>query len=354
MSSFIYTLKLIFLSPLAFLWENVYRFRRFAYQLGVLSSSEFKVPIISVGNISFGGTGKTPFTMWLAKYFNELDLKTMILMRGYKGKLEHGSGLLKSGKKLGYNPVDFGDEAILFAKTLDNASIVVGKNRTENLRYYFPKERPDIVILDDGHQHLKLKRKLNFVLFDAMMPLAQYKVAPLGLLREGVSALEDADVIVLGRTDQVETKQVDELKDFIQKNTLKKLDFAEISYRPSGVYSLNYKLKYLPDQLKDKRFICAAAIASPNSFFNLVESLGAVIVEKLIYPDHHYFNQKDVEELLTLAIENDVEILTTEKDLVKLKKVTHDKRINFLSVSVEFLNGEEIVKKKIHEILTTI
>ena len=80
MNSLMALLRVLFFSPLAFIWENVYKIRRFAYQLGIFNSSEFKVPIISVGNISFGGTGKTPFTMWLAKHFNELNLRTMILM----------------------------------------------------------------------------------------------------------------------------------------------------------------------------------------------------------------------------------------------------------------------------------
>ena len=118
------------LGPFSWAWESVYQVRRFAYNYGVFKRNKFQVPIISVGNLTFGGTGKTPITLWIAEYFNSRERKVMILMRGYKGKLEHSSGILRSGKKIGFNPFYFGDEALLFARRLQNVSVVVGKNRS--------------------------------------------------------------------------------------------------------------------------------------------------------------------------------------------------------------------------------
>ena len=169
------------LFPISYTWEKIYQIRRFAYKTEIIKSHEFEVPVISIGNLTFGGTGKTPFTMWISRFFNDLDKKVVILTRGYKGKLEHKSGIIRSSNKFGHNPFEYGDEPLLMARRLDKTSIIVGKRRADNLKYYFNKERPDIVLLDDGHQHLKIKRSLNIVLFDCLIPMKSYKVAPLGL-----------------------------------------------------------------------------------------------------------------------------------------------------------------------------
>src|SRR5690606_32028400 len=158
----------------------------------------------------------------------------MILMRGYKGKLEKSSGILRGGRKLGYNPVDYGDEPLLLARRLESASIVVGRNRSENLRYHFNNEKPDVVLLDDGHQHLKLYRDLNIVLFDALMPASRYKVAPLGYMREGFSALKDADLVVIGRADQATRESIDNLKELVHSYAQAVSNCAEIGFGQSG------------------------------------------------------------------------------------------------------------------------
>src|SRR5690606_13385277 len=131
------------LTPLAFLWEGFYRVRRFFYTYGYLQQNVFQVPIVSIGNLTFGGTGKTPFTLWLSEFYARNDLKVMILMRGYRGQLEKSSGILHGGRKLGYNAFEYGDEPLLLARRLEKASIVVGRNRSENLRYHYDREQPD-------------------------------------------------------------------------------------------------------------------------------------------------------------------------------------------------------------------
>ena len=191
-----------FFFPLSFLWEGVYRLRRFFYRHGIFSQEAFEVPIISVGNLTFGGPGKTPFTLWLADYVHGQGKKVMILIRGYKGRLENSCGILRSGGRIGHNPTDYGDEAVLAAGRTQNTAIVVGRKRSENLAHYFEEERPDVVLLDDGHQHLKLARNLNIVLFDLLMPLDSYRTAPMGYMREGFSALREAGAVVLAKTDQ--------------------------------------------------------------------------------------------------------------------------------------------------------
>ena len=123
---------MILLTPISFLWDGIYRLRRFLYSYNFIKVDKFQVPIISVGNLTFGGTGKTPFTIWLSEYINQKNKKVMILSRGYKGNLENSSGILRSGKKLGFNPFEYGDEALLLVRRLKNAVVVVGNKRRDS------------------------------------------------------------------------------------------------------------------------------------------------------------------------------------------------------------------------------
>jgi tetraacyldisaccharide 4'-kinase len=124
-------INLIFLTPISLLWEFVHDIRRTFYDYGIFKQYSFHVPVISIGNLTFGGTGKTPFTLWLAKFLGQENKKVMILMRGYKGKLENIGGVIEAGKKINPDPYIYGDEALLYARQLENASIVVGKKRSE-------------------------------------------------------------------------------------------------------------------------------------------------------------------------------------------------------------------------------
>ena len=351
MKSYLKNTLLCFLNPFSFLWETLYKVRRFSYNFGLIKKRKFNVPIISIGNITFGGTGKTPFSIWLAEYLATLDKKVMILMRGYKGNLEHKSGILRAGKKLGFSPFDFGDEALLLARRLKNASVVVGKKRSDNLEYYFPSEQSDVVLLDDGHQHLKLDRDLNIVLFDSLMDLSRYKLAPRGYLREGFSSLRDADIIVLGRADQVPTAQLDDLKALIRPHLKKGVPFSEIGYKPTGIFDINFTKTEGVEYLKGKNVLCVAGVASPESFFGLVEFLGANIVEKYSYPDHYFFKKSDILELTKKAKESGSFILTTEKDMVKIRKVTEFQNLMYLGIEVSFQSGEENLKERVSSVL---
>lgn len=340
-------LKRIFLSPLSWIWEATYFIRRTCYDYGMFKQRSFQVPIISIGNLTFGGTGKTPFTLWLAQYLHTKNKRVMVLMRGYKGKLENSSGLIVSGKKINPDPEDYGDEALIFARRLEDASIVVGKNRSENLAFYFPKAQPDAVLLEDGHQHIKIKRKLNIVLFDALMPMEKYQVAPLGYMREGFQALKDADLIVLGKADIAGPQRVSELKTFLTPHLPLGVEFAEVGFRPNGFYNSKYELVYTTEQIRGKKVICLAGVANPRSFYKLLEDLGAEIIVTESFPDHHFFKPEEINSLLSYAKNEDALLITTEKDMVRINKIVEDAIILFLEVDLHFLNGEEKAKKVI-------
>lgn len=342
------------LCPISKTWSAVYRVRRFAYRFNFISSSRFKVPIISVGNISFGGTGKTPMTMWLSEYFEGKTLKVMVLMRGYRGGLESDHGIIYGDHRLGANPDLFGDEALLIARRLKQGCVVVGKKRAQNLQRYFPQIKPDVVILDDGHQHLKIQRNCNLVLFDALMDERMYDAPPRGYLREGLSSLCDADMALIGRADIAGQLQVEKLKRFLKQHLRDDTPIATFGYVASGLFNSKFEKVHELAEIKSKSVIAMTGIASPDSFFTSIIESGATIVEKVVFPDHHLFTFAQVQAVLKRAEENDLIIVTTEKDIVKIRRVVDSPRILFLQIVVNFIEGKEQLEMLLQQTVRTL
>jgi tetraacyldisaccharide 4'-kinase len=343
-------IKLV-LQPLSTLWGFAYRVRRSFYEYGILKKSYFKVPIISVGNLTFGGTGKTPLIIWLIKKLEGYDCDPVILTRGYRGKLEKSSGIIKGGQKFLCNPYEFGDEPLLISKKMSRGAVIVGKRRAENLKKYFYQVEPDIVLLDDGFQHIQLYRSFNIVIFDALLPLESYKTAPLGYLREGLPALKDADVVLISRADQVTNEKLDGLLSMLHQHLNPAALIGRFKYVPIGIFDGFDKKVMELEELTGKSIIALTAIASPDSFYHLLEGHGATIVDKIVYPDHHFFSYDDINDILMSSVKNNAIVITSEKDMVKIRKVTKDPRIICVNIDIQFLSGEEQLLGKLRSIL---
>lgn len=340
-----------FLKPLSSLWSILYRIRRSFYEYGILKKEYFKVPIISVGNITFGGTGKTPMIIWLIKKIESYNMEPVVLTRGYKGKLEHNSGIIKGGQKFLCNPHEYGDEPLLISKKMKSGAVIVGKRRSANLKKYFHQIEPDVVLLDDGFQHIQLYRSFNILIFDALLPLESYKTAPLGYLREGLTALKDADAVLISRADQVDEKKIDGLLELIGHHLNPSVSIGKFTYAPIGLYDGFDKKVMEIEDLNGKNIIALTAIASPESFYHLLEANGANIVEKLVYQDHHFFNHEDINEILHKSIQSEAIIVTSEKDMVKIRKVTKNPRIFCVNIEIKFISGEKELVGKLRNIL---
>lgn len=338
-------------TPVSLVWEWVYRVRRSFYEYGVFKKSIFKVPVISVGNLSFGGTGKTPTIVWLADWLIEKGLTPVVLTRGYKGQLEHSAGLLKSGQKFRLNPFDYGDEPLMISNKMKKGAVIVGKNRTKNLMTYFAEVHPDVVLLDDGFQHLQIFRSFNIVLFDATMPMNLYRVAPVGYLREGMTALKDADAILISRADMVTKEKLDKLLSMLSQYFHHRPVIALTKFQPLGVFDVHDKYIFSIHELKDLRAIAVTAIASPDSFYRYLESCGVEITEKVSFPDHYFFTPEDVNDLLIKASQQSAIVLCSEKDMVKMKRVSLDSRILFTKVKVDFMSGEQDLVNRLSKVL---
>jgi tetraacyldisaccharide 4'-kinase len=344
-------LKYVFFAPLSSAWDGVYRLRRILYEYGVLKKTTFKVPVISVGNLAFGGTGKTPTIIWLAEWMISHGLTPVVLTRGYKGQLEHSSGLLKSGQKFRLNPYDYGDEPLMISNKMSRGAVIVGKERSKNLLKYFSEVKPDVVLLDDGFQHLQIHRSFNIVLFDATMEMKLFKTAPLGYLREGLSALRDADALIITRADMVGPDKIKKLINLISNHFHHKPPIALTSYTPLGVFDVHDKYIFSNHELKGLKAIAVTAIASPDAFYRYLESFGVSISERVSFPDHYFFTPEDVNELLIKASQQSAIIICSEKDMVKMKRVSLDSRILFTKVKVEFISGENELIQGLSKVL---
>lgn len=339
------------LKPTSLIWSSLYRVRRSFYEYGIFKKDYFKVPIISVGNVTFGGTGKTPMIIWLNEKLEEFNLTTAILTRGYKGDLEHKSGLIRGGQRFRSNPKQFGDEPLLISRKVKNGAVIVGKKRAENLKKYFHEVEPDVVLLDDGFQHIQLYRSFNIVLFDASLPLDRYQTAPLGYLREGLTSLKDADALVISRADHVSEEKIEKLTDMLSKYYRRNIPIARFRYKAQGIFDCFDKLAMQMSELQDRNIVALSAIASPESFYKLLESFGANIVEKVVYPDHYLFTQEDLNEVLIMSAKHNSTVIVSEKDMVKIRRVIQDERILYVNISVSFMSGEDELLKGVKKVL---
>ncbi|MFI5390338.1 MAG: tetraacyldisaccharide 4'-kinase [Bacteriovoracales bacterium] len=329
------------LYPFSFIWGGIHSFRRFAYRVEIYPSKKFKVPVISIGNLSFGGTNKTPFTLFLSQLLNK---KVAVLMRGYKGKLENKGGILKVP-----SPLDFGDEAVLLFNSNPEIDIIVGKKRSQNLEKYYPQINSDVVLLDDGFQHLAIKRDLDIVLLDTTMDLLKYKTFPVGNLRENLNSLSDADVVVYTRCDQVNSIKLEKLKSLISPYLRQGVISVESALVPSGVF--NHENQMDLDFLKGKKVHAFCGIGNPHSFFSSLEKLGAKIYKKNIFRDHHFFSEKELTRMLKDKGSKDTIFLTTEKDFVRIPKTFQNGRIFYLGARIKVLKGLDELEEKIKTVI---
>ncbi len=327
------------------LWAFVYRTRRNLYSRGLLISHRYEIPVISVGNLTFGGTGKTPVVIFLAKYFNQKHLPVAILTRGYRGKREKTGGVIHANQAKFCNGNEYGDEPAMIAQSLTKGAVIVGKNRHDNFVRYAKKVRPEVLILDDGFQHLKIARDLDIVIFDATLPLEHYFPPPIGYAREAFSSLKDAQLIVLSKVNQLKQRNLEPLIDKIRKVN-QTAPIVEMSYELADLYDYN---DFFSSTYPKKAF-ALAAIANPDSFFDSLRSKGVEIIESFSFLDHYSFKMSDLKPILDRAKKENVPLLCTEKDMAKIKQLVQSDFVFYPKLQVKF-SDPQLVKKLLDELL---
>ena len=297
--------------------------------------------VISIGNLTLGGTGKTPAVISAAQEARKRGYTPCILTRGYRGKAKDISFVSKGdGPLLG--PLDAGDEAHLMAATLKGIPVVKGKNRYEAGLIALDLLKSEIggpessilFFLDDGFQHWKLHRDVDVLLIDGTNPFGSEKLFPEGILREPFSAMKRAHIIVITKADMAPEGAITSITHRIKQYNQEAPIFTAF-HKPAGLVTLTGETRGL-DGLRNKRIYAFAGIANPAYFQSTLISAGARTVEFRKFRDHHRYRQKDMDEIKADA--SGLDIVTTEKDLVKLKRLDIPENLSALKIDFSIDN----------------
>jgi len=301
-------LLLLILEILSCPYASLLRLRARAYAAGILSSGCLPRPVISVGNLTVGGTGKTPAVAMLAHYFIARRKRVVVLSRGYGGTQRGKEWIVSDGATLFLTVEEAGDEPYLLASTVPGLAVVIGADRFRAGLLAMERLAPDIFILDDGFQHLRLHRDLNILLLDSRRPFGNGRTLPAGLLREPLSAAQRADLIIYTRCNGGE-----EAAHFPEKPACRAF------HHLTGVTPLRGgELRPLAE-LKGMRGVAFAGIADPTPFFRDLEEKGLSLTATISFADHCRYGEREVAMILGAAASSGAGyLITTEKDGVKL------------------------------------
>lgn len=307
------------------LYELAVRLRVAAYETNYLKAKHLDSVVISVGNITHGGTGKTPMVEYIARYLKEEGHSVAILTRGY-GRTSDGRLVLNDSGKSDDKPknqsksdyTQYGDEPLMLARALPDVPIVIDKDRYESGRWAERELGSDVLILDDGYQHLRLARKLNLLLLDATDPFGSFEMAPFGRLREPLYAIKRADAVIITRAD----------RSFDQAQTLSMIkyfcgDKVPVMYVYSEITHLRHTVTdvlYEASDFAGWNVLVVCGIGNPRVFSEDILQKGINITDEQFFPDHHNYTQEDLDRVTAEARRLGADaIVTTEKDAVRIE-----------------------------------
>jgi len=333
------TLFRILLSFLSFLYGIGVWLRNSFYDIGLLRSVSLPCFVVSVGNLAVGGTGKTPVVIHLAKRLAAKGKRVAVLTRGYARKGNESIRAVKPDD----SAQEVGDEPLLLARRLVPIPVVVGKDRARNGAWVADHLKVDALILDDGFQYRRLKKDAEIVLLDATSPLGNGRLLPRGILRESPSSLRRADLVLLSKVEQCEiiNDKITGLEERLQVLN-PGMGIAKAAYIPLRLIRLGTDETLGEGELAGKSVLAFSGIASPASFRKTLEGLGARMVGERAFPDHHYYTETEIQNLVREAQEKNAwGLVTTEKDGVRIPRVDSAIPIWMLSIDIEIRSGND-------------
>lgn len=325
--------------------------RMMAYNVGVMKQRKFPVPVVSIGNITVGGTGKTPITIDLAQRLIAEGHKVGILSRGYKRQSKERTVVVSDGKQLLSTCAEAGDEPYLMAQTLRRAVVIVGSKRVDSAQIAVEDYGCDVLLLDDGFQHFAIARDTDIVLTDYNDELENDHLLPAGRLREPLTALSRADWIVITKVpEKPDLNHLNRIRSLIARHNptaiVSSCRMVSRSLSPFGCPDITLG----PSTLKGTQVLQLSGIARPGAFKNQLESMGAVVVDEKSFGDHHWYSEKDIEQVRASMQASGAEmIITTEKDSVKINSAwLQDLPVAVLQQRVEWLGPIPLLDKAPH------
>jgi tetraacyldisaccharide 4'-kinase len=314
-------------------YSLIVRLRNFLYSKRWLKIHTADVPVISIGNITAGGTGKTPLVIWLCKFLQQKKIQCAILTRGYKAR---GTT----------------DEPAVLAESCPQAKVIVNPSRAEAAAEAVDKIGAKALIMDDGFQHRGLARDLDIVTIDATCPFGYGKLLPAGLLREPVASLKRADIAVLTRCDQVSESQLSRVEKELQLINPNMI-IARSIHNPICAKSISGE-KITIEQLRNRKVFAFCGIGNPDAFLSTIKSTGANLVGSKIYNDHYHYTDADFDDIHEQANHLGADlILSTQKDHTYYAAFATQYEIPFayLAVEIKFIAGEDKLKQLIEDVL---
>lgn len=331
-------------------YERVVRLRSALFDRGVLPIRRLQVPVISVGNLAAGGTGKTPTVLFLAAELRRRGFRPAVVSRGYRGSAERTGGVVGDGERVLLEADQAGDEPRLLAERLPGVPVIVGADRYAAGTNAIRRFSPDVILLDDGFQHRRLARDVELALLDARRPLGNGHLLPRGPLREPPGALKRADALILTRSDRggvpprVPGTEGIPVFRAVHRPVLRRIvpagapmDAARKS--PTG-----------PAHLANRRIFVFSGLANNAGVLRTVRALGGNPVGAMDFPDHHAFSDADRERVGRRAETASADLLaTTEKDAVRLPgDATFPRDLAVVGVEMDFRGDAD----RFHRFLT--
>jgi tetraacyldisaccharide 4'-kinase len=329
------------------------KIRASGYKRGLLGSKRLPCKVISVGNITAGGTGKTPMTVYLARRIHQMGYRAAVISRGYRGRAEKSGGIVSNGHEIFMGPQRAGDEPFMMATRLQTIEVpvLVGQDRYRSGLLALDKFNPDVVILDDGFQHFNLARDINLVLLDSRRPFGNNHLLPRGSLREPVSSLSRGDAFVFTRFDSA-SNDADPaswawLKEALSGRPVYRSHHIPFIYKvikggqSTPESSTPKPIPFELESIKGRRVFAFSGIARNDDFRRTVESFKCDIRGFADFPDHHRYSDHDFNTLFWSARDIAAEmILTTEKDYVRFEHRIQWP-IDLVVIGIQISFGEE-------------
>lgn len=306
----------LLLWPPATVYRELVRLRPLLYREKFFHTIQVKSRVISIGNLTVGGTGKTPFAMRVAELLRNSGHSVAILCGGYKRESAEAIVLVSDGKKRLVDAAVSGDEAQLFARSLNDVPVVVGSPKWKGALWIEANLLSDWIVLDDGFQHLKLFRDRNILLLDAGRPVEESRMVPLGRLREPIEAMQRADIVVMvGGPEKPDLE-------FFKKKFKPFCPEAEwfAARRQFAGISTADDTKWIPnDQWRGKKLVAFCGIARPEQFFRDLNERPIELAATVVFPDHTRYRRRELRRIIRRAVETQAEgMITTTKDAAKL------------------------------------
>jgi tetraacyldisaccharide 4'-kinase len=305
------------LYPLSLIYGAAVGLRNGCYERSIFASYDLGIPVISVGNITVGGTGKTPLTAHIAELLNEAGSFPCILTRGYGRRDDKRRVLVSDGVQVLTDVEDGGDEPVELAqRLLGKAAVLADADRVKAAEWALQNLKPDVFILDDGFQHRRAKRDLNIITIDATDPFGNGMLLPAGKLREPLSSLTRADILVITRANLLGGNELEQLS-----NRLAGLVGSDRVFRSSSHLTCLSTDGFIEDS-RGFRYFAFCGIGNPSNFTRQLEMDGFLLAGSKSFPDHYSYAKEDISFLEKEALAAGANaLITTEKDRVKLERI---------------------------------